>query len=52
MEGEGEEGGTKEEEPEDRMSYPGDQGLDDDSLQYRVQGSFQQHRYSIRVHVC
>jgi hypothetical protein len=36
----------KEEEGKERMSYPGDPMLEDESLQYRVQGTFSQHRYS------
>jgi signal transduction histidine kinase len=52
-EGEEEEEEEEEEEREEeeeeervkrRMSYPGDQMLEDDSLQYRVQGTFSQHR--------
>ena len=35
----------REKEAERRMSYPGDPALEDESLQYRIQGSFQQHRY-------
>jgi hypothetical protein len=38
--------GEEEEEGKERMSYPGDPMLEDESLQYRVQGSFSQHRYS------
>ncbi len=52
-EGEGEEEEKKEgeerkkgEEGKERMSYPGDPMLEDESLQYRVQGTFSQHRYS------
>jgi hypothetical protein len=36
----------EEEEGKERMSYPGDPMLEDESLQYRVQGTFSQHRYS------
>jgi hypothetical protein len=46
---EGEEGrkkGEEEEEGKERMSYPRDPMLEDESLQYRVQGTFSQHRYS------
>jgi hypothetical protein len=38
--------GEEEEEGKERMSYPGDPMLEDESLQYRVQGTFSQHRYS------
>jgi hypothetical protein len=37
--------GEEEEEGKERMSYPGDPMLEDESLQYRVQGTFSQHRY-------
>jgi hypothetical protein len=36
----------EEEEGKERMSYPGDPMLEDESLQYRVQGTFSQHRYT------
>jgi hypothetical protein len=42
--------GEKEEEGKERMSYPGDPMLEDESLQYRVQGTFSQHRYSKAIY--
>ena len=44
--GEEEEEAEEREKVKERMSYPGDQMLEDDALQYRVQGTFSQHRYS------
>ena len=49
-EGEREEEGERGEPVKDsldnrRMSYPGDHVMEEDPLQYRVQGSFSQHRY-------
>ena len=44
-EGEEEEEEEREETMDQRMTYSAEQGLEDDSLQYRVQGTFStQHR--------
>jgi len=48
-EGEEEEREEGEGEKEERMSYPGDPMLEDESLQYRVQGTFSQHRYALTL---
>jgi hypothetical protein len=42
--------GEEEEEGKERMSYPGDPMLEDESLQYRVQGTFSQHRYTSSIY--
>ena len=39
-----EENKEEEEGTETRMSYPGDHVLEEDTLQYRVQGTFSSHR--------